>query len=116
MAIRAYREPQNKSSGGCSTISVRSSSMSVVTAAAARSSIARQSARTWRPVAVSRAPLIEAALCGLDQRFSETGVHGLGENPGAMVAHTHAPSCPGDRAGFADRFQERRLAGTDRDR
>ena len=56
MAIRAYREPQNKSSGGCSTISVRSSSMSVVTAAAARSSIARQSARTWRPVAVSRAP------------------------------------------------------------
>src|SRR5439155_10054435 len=42
----------------------------------------------------------DAALRGLDQGLAEAGVHRLGEDPGAAVAHPHAPPRGGDRAGL----------------
>ena len=57
-----------------------------------------------------RATAAGAAFRGFDERRVEEAVELVDELPRALVAHAHAPSGGGDRAGIADAFEQVGLA------
>ena len=62
-----------------------------------------------------RAAAAFAPVCGKNERFLETAVHGLDERPGAHVGHFHTRRGFADGTGFGDVLQQFRLARPQRD-
>src|SRR5262249_3835108 len=59
------------------------------------------------------AALLAARLRG-DDRLAEAAIHVVDQQPGAAIRHAKLPAGLRDRAGVADRLQQRNLAGPDR--